>query len=515
MDEWLELSTLVDQVQEYLDLGLYDQAVALLDEYKDIYSTEWEIYFLYSRASSEQNKPNEAITSLRQGLKFDKDNADCLLGLFYCYAQLDQLSRGGRYLFRAIRLYPENDLIVNAMLWYHVESNAFDKAVSFYEKNRSLLENNPESLRNVGVAYERAGNFEKAKECFTSALEINPDFDEVRDMLADHYLMIGQTDKSLELYTEFLKRSSKNIRAMSRLVFFLSQSQHLEEAEKKAMEIISIYPNSPAGYVDLAYVYINTNKHQKAIETADKALDVAPLDAEALRVKGIAYSETGKNPEAEQMFKKAMSLAPDNPEILRDYYTHLRNAGNHRKMEKMVLRVIRQEYPYCIEDYWFLADYYREKEQNLKAFHYLTKAYRIMPGEKDLIPPMVEILLDMGHIYYAIPIMKQYIETKGWDDIMTELADHRKLQNKWSKEGIRFLRFYGEKVVDFRKFIFAVYIRKFVILSFYLTSAMLLSLSYIFTGYKGLILIFIFLGGFTGTLLVYHFIKQKFLNKVK
>lgn len=509
MQEWLELPALVEQVQEYLDLGLFDQSIALLDEYRDIYSNEWEIHFLYSRAYSEQNKPREAIPYLRQALKFDKDNPDCLLGLFYAHAQLRQLEKGVRYLFRANTLFPENDLILNALLWYYVETNNFDKAIDCYEKNRSLLDTNPEALRNVGIAYERMGDFENGNNCFTAALELNPDYEEVRDLLADHHLMTGSIAKSIELYTTFLKRSPKNIRAMSRLVFFLSQNNQLDDAEKTAQDMISIYPNSPAGYVDLSYVYINLNKYEKALQTANKALDVAPLDAEALRVKGIAYSEMRDFQNAEQMFKEALSLAPDNPEIVRDYYSHLRNAGRFRKMEKLVLKVIRQEYPYCIEDYWFLADYYREKGQNLKAFHYLTKAYRIMPGDKELIPPMVEILLDMGHFYYAIPILKQYIETKGWDEIMTELAAHKKLQGKWSQEGVRFLQFYGQKVVDFRKYIFTVYLMKFMIISFYMLCAILALLAYLFMGRVGFVCTLIAIGCIAGGLHLHLFLRTR------
>lgn len=492
MEKWHDLSDLVEKVQELFDINLYDEGVSLLDHYKDIYPNEWEIHFLYSRAYSEQGKPQLAIPHLRQALRFNKDNVDCLLGLFYAYTQMRQIQKGARYLLKAKRLYPANELILNALIWYYSEINDFAQAVDCYETAESILSYNPEALRNVGIAYERLGSFDKALICFKMSLELDPDADETRDLLADHYILRGEVAKSIELYKSYLKRSSHNIRSMSRLVFCLSQNGQMQESEKAAREIIDIYPNSPIGYVDLSYAHLNNNNPEKAIETADKALDVSPIDAEALRVKGIAYAEMKDYLLAENAFKEAFSLAPDNPEIMRDYYHYLRNAEKYQEMEKLVLRVIRQEYPYCMEDYWFLADYFREQGQKVKAFHYLNKAYRCMPGEKDIIPPMAEILFDMGHTSFAVPILKRYIETKGWDTVMRGFTRHKRMKGKWPQEGLRFLQFYGQKPVEFRNFIFGFYVRKFFLVSFYILSAAVFALSYLYFNIKGLSLAFTF-----------------------
>ena len=503
MEKWFDLSDLIEKVQELFDLGLYDEGVALLDQYRDIYQNEWEIRFLYSRAYSEQGKPLLAIPHLKLALRFNRDNVDCLLGLFYAYTQMRQIQKGARYLLKAKRLHPANELILNALIWYYSEINNFTKAVACYEDAESILNYNPEATRNVGIAYERLGNFDKALICFKMSLELDPDADETRDLLADHYILREEVSKSIELYKNHLKRSPNNIRTMSRLVFCLSQNRQIREAETAAREIIRIYPNSPVGYVDLSYAYLNNNNTEKAIETADKALDVSPIDAEALRVKGIAYAEQKDYLLAEKTFKEASSLAPDNPEIMRDYYHYLRHAEKYQEMEKLVLQVIKQEYPYCMEDYWFFADYFREKGQKVKAFHYLNKAYHCMPGEKDIIPPMAEILLDMGHTSFAVPILKRYIETRGWDRIMRGFTRHKRMKGKWSQEGLRFLQFYGQKPVEFRNFIFGFYVRRFLLASFYILSVAVFILSYIYFNIKGLTLVFTFylstIASFKGT----------------
>jgi len=97
---------------------------------------------------------------------------------------------------------------------------------------------------------------------------------------------------------------------------------------------------------------------------------------------------------------------------------------------KKFSKVIRLEQPYCTEEYWFLADYYPKKEQISKPFHYLHKAYKTMPGEKELIPPMVYILLERGHTGYTLPFLYRYVEDSGWNDVMNEFAHHKRMKSK-------------------------------------------------------------------------------------
>ena len=90
MEEWLDFSELIDKAQELIDLGLYEEALKLLDDYSQIYMDEWEIYYLYSRIYTDQSVPEEAIPFLHKGLKIDKTNVECLLGLFYAHSMLNQ-----------------------------------------------------------------------------------------------------------------------------------------------------------------------------------------------------------------------------------------------------------------------------------------------------------------------------------------------------------------------------------------------------------------------------------------
>ena len=465
MVEWIDFPDFVEKTQELIDLGLYEEAKSLLDRYSHCFSNEWELYFLYSRYYAEQNKPTEAIPCLHKGLHLDPTNADCLVGLFYAYAMMNRIQKAGRYLLRAEKLHPDHELVLSALIWYYSESNNLTTAISCFERLRNRGTDNPETYRNAGIAYDRAGCYDKAVTCFKMALDLHPGYDEVRELLADLFIATGKPDKAVELYRQAIAQSPHHIRYLSHLTFCLTQNDEPEKAAETAGESINFYPNSPIGHIDLAYVYLNTGELDKAMAAAEKALAISPLDAEAHRIKAIILSDQGKNAEAEKEFKNALSLDNDNSEILRDYYNHFRMTGDYKRMEEIVSKVIVLNDPSCVEDYWFLADYYRGKKEYLKAFHYVRKAFRIRPGEFDFLSLVADILIARGHTLFSLRFLKRYTEFAGWNETMDRIASYPALRNCQLQESLRFLRFCGSRPLDYYRHIFPRYFKQMIYLA--------------------------------------------------
>jgi len=484
-EDWSDLPELLENVQELLELGLIEEARDMLDKYQPVFQEYWEYHYLYSRVYAEQNMPREAVSCLIAGLRLERDNVDCLLGLFYAFAMMNMVRRGGRFLLEAHRLFPDSEPVHSALIWYYTEINDLERAVASFERAKALNSNNPDTYRNGGLAFDRLGRVEEAAACYRAALEISPNFEEARDLYADHLIFNGKTDAAVALFEEALRESPKNARHISKLIYCVSQRGDFSRAEALAERSIALYPNSPTGYLDLAYVNLNTGRLGEAAENADKAISVAPIDAEGYRVKAIASSEGGDHEAAAALFEKAIALDPGNTDAMRDYYQHLRIAGRHDRMIDTVNRVINIEYPHCTEDYWFLADYYREKRQNANAFRCLRLAYDTMPAEKELLPPMIEILLEQGHSKYSLPLFANYVQRSGWTDAMNGFMRHKYFRDGFSQEGIRFLRFTGQRPAAFREYIFKHYLFRFGLLYYTLIAAALAAPAGMLFGWTG------------------------------
>ncbi|HEX2957082.1 MAG TPA: tetratricopeptide repeat protein, partial [Chitinispirillaceae bacterium] len=466
----------------------------LLDKYCNIYHDEWEIYFLYSRLYSETDEPQKTIQCLHKGLKFDKTNPDLLMGLFFTHSMLHDPQKGGRYLLRAVKHHPSNEQVLSSLIWYYTEINQIDNAITVFERLHSEGTFNPETYRNGGIAYQKSGRYDEAEQAFKTAIQLSEQFEEVVDMLADLYIFQEKTDKAIDLYKEILKKSSKNLRILSKMVFCHLQAEEYEPAANVAKDMIRLYPNSPSGYIDFGYVCLNTKEYDKAIEHANKALDITPLDSEAKRLKGLVFAEQGNTAQADEAFEAAIALDPENIEIVRDYYNHLHATGRYEKMLNWINTAILNQHPDCVEEYWFLADYYREQGENYKSFQHLHKAYKLMPSENDLMPLMAEILIDEGHIGFSYPILLKYVEKNGWNEIMKEFERHKKFRNKLSREGMHFLRFWSRKSPDYHTFIFNSYLKKFLIIFSTLVVLLLLGPVWMLTGIKGSLALLVLFG---------------------
>jgi hypothetical protein len=111
-----------------------------------------------------------------------------------------------------------------------------------------------------------------------------------------------------------------------------------------------------------------------------------------------------------------------------------------------------------------------------------------MPGEKELIPPMVDIMLDEGHIKPSLPFLMHYVETNGWNDIMNQFSRNKRLKTSWIKDYVLFLRFSGQNPSEFRAYIFVSYFQKFALISLCVLTPLFSLLFFLLAGVGGLIL---------------------------
>lgn len=512
MEEWLDIDDLTDKVEEFIEIGLYEEALKILDQYRDIYYDYIDIYILYGRIYLETNEPKKALIFFRKGFKIDNENLECLLGMFYAYAMLRRIKKGGFYLSLAEKNYPDDEAVITAQIFYYTELNLLDKAIQCFENamQKHIEITAGEIFRNAGIAYQRKGFIDKAEQCFKIALENNNQNDDVLELLSNLYLYKGEESKAVELYKDALKKSPNNIHYLSRLIFIYTNFDKMDDAISLAKEIIKNYPNSPIGYIDLAYVYLTIGKPELANDYADKALDISPLDTEALRIKAVTLCEMNNWEEGKEYFKKAIEIDPENTDILRDYYHNLRDFGEYEEMEETVKKVIKLEFPYCVEEYWFLADFYREQGDLKEAFKFLHKAYKSMPGEKELLPPMIDLLIERGHVSLANPLLWEYVKKAGWNEIMEEFFRHKKLKGKFAQENLRFLRYNGQKLKEFREFIFRFYLRSYFIFFVNLTIIFVfIPLSFLFSLKYGIISLITYISFYIFYNLLYRLLEKK------
>jgi tetratricopeptide (TPR) repeat protein len=193
------------------------------------------------------------------------------------------------------------------------EQNRFDEAIGEYQKCLQRIPDDTIALNNLGIALGKQGKFDEAVKCFTEALRIQPDatahtnigyvlalqgnLDEAAVHLAEslrldpnfaraHYYLgqvLVQREKINEAITHFeeaLRLKPDWVEPMNDLAWLLAASKETtihnpDKAVRLAQQACELTNYKEPGLLDtLAVVYAATGDFSKAIETAEKALEL-------------------------------------------------------------------------------------------------------------------------------------------------------------------------------------------------------------------------------------------------
>ena len=192
------------------------------------------------------------------------------------HADAKNYPKAQEYLAKALALDPQEPEVHFQLGMVDMGTNKPDSAIVHLEKAVSLKPSEL-YLLNLGVAYLRAKQPEKARPVFRKAIAINPKF-------VPAHLMLGNALSSDSLYA----------------------------AEVEFRKAIELDPKSGAGYRGLGFIYQKQSKWPEAIQWYKQGTDADPQSAEGWGALGYAYMGAKMYDEARRSFEKSLSIDPSN-----------------------------------------------------------------------------------------------------------------------------------------------------------------------------------------------------------
>jgi len=238
---------------------------------------------------------------------------------------------------------------------------AFSNSVADGEKallelsQRPTQKDKPESLLMLANYYQRFGKIAEAEDAFKSALLRAGDKGEIVSRLAAFYASQRRFDDAIKL----LNSSQETRLLQGQLVEILVQAGRLPEAEAALNKMIVANPKDSGLQAVLGFVYMNTNRTDRALEALNRALDADPRNAKALFWRGY------------------LRLVKQQPP---DYDEAIKDLGAAKTLDKRDANA-------CM----MLADALRQKNRWDDAIREIEGAMRLMPGNKDIRMKLVEL----------------------------------------------------------------------------------------------------------------------------
>ena len=186
----------------------------------------------------------QSIPFMEKAIAIDPGFAMAFRAMGMAYGNMGKADERRKYTQEALRLsdrLPEREkLFIQGSAFYSAPST-YEKAIETYEKLISLYSGSSEAVSaniNLGVLYGRIEEWDKAIECYESAIKAGTSFASVYANLSIEYMARGEYDKAKKVLEDGLNRFPDNLMAHWNLgMLYAFQGQFdlaLGEADKAA-----------------------------------------------------------------------------------------------------------------------------------------------------------------------------------------------------------------------------------------------------------------------------------------
>jgi tetratricopeptide (TPR) repeat protein len=273
----------------------------------------------------------------------------------------------GRYL-QALQLDPQNTRLAVRLGQIYVSRRGLTNAISVLETSLQAVPNNPEVLYWLGFAYHADNRDDKATAAFHQSLKADPNNLNALGGLLDIYMQKDALPEVTKLLDRAFRRKSGSSIYWMRLgdMYVLISKQKPTWAAK-----------------------IN---HQRIQSCYEKALALAPDDADVVMRVADAYADNGDFAEAAKAYAKLLGKQPDAPQIRERLALNYIRANQKEKAAAILEEIIKRE-PLHFGIYNYLAEVYEDLNQDEKAISNYQQS--IVINANQLLPYLRLTLLQL------------------------------------------------------------------------------------------------------------------------
>lgn len=161
--------------------------------------------------------------------------------------------------------------------------------------------------------------------------------------------------------------------------------------------------------IELGMGYLNKGQMAPAKYNFEKAIEMAPNNADAYLAMAYYYQSVGDNASAQKTYEQLVSSHSNNPDVLNNYGTFLCRNHNYTEADEMFRRAVVQPHYLKMDDSYENAGICaRQAGQNAKALEYYRLALGYNPNKVRLMLELAEMALDAHKPDEAQQILSTY-----------------------------------------------------------------------------------------------------------
>lgn len=204
-DGWVYLASAYYEKQDF------PTTIKILEEAKNFVPDEFRVYLLLGVSYQRIQKLESAAMALEKAIGFDEKNADALSALALVYDDLKRYEESDSLYEKALRLYPNNHLLLNNYAYsLSVRNVQINRALRMAQEAIKQQPKNPSYLDTIGWIYFQLGDYNSALKYISEAIEAGEVSSVVLEHLGDVYFKLGNQDKAIENWESALQKDLNN-----------------------------------------------------------------------------------------------------------------------------------------------------------------------------------------------------------------------------------------------------------------------------------------------------------------
>jgi len=190
-------------------------------------------------------------------------------------------------------------------------ANLHKESVPKYLQSILMKRNNPDSYFGLGVSYKCLGNFDKAVECLTKAIEQEPARFDAHYELGISYLLLGMPEMAIEELIKAIVVDSTNLEAQIQLALAHELVGEQDLAMLIYNKLIETKPSYLKAYSHKAALLICQGKY---FEASKIFFDIIKLNADYYKAyfgMGVCFDNMNKVSDAKRYYRKFLDIKPN------------------------------------------------------------------------------------------------------------------------------------------------------------------------------------------------------------
>ncbi|MCP4345311.1 MAG: tetratricopeptide repeat protein [Desulfobacterales bacterium] len=266
--------------------------------------------------------------------------------------------------------------------WTYQRNNVWSEDVSLW---RDCVEKSPENVRpynNLGIALSARKNYKEAKEIFSKALNIKPDYAYAHNNLGLILARMDRKEEAIPHYYEALRLKPDYLDAHYNIANEMADQEDYDKALHHFSMMLKINPLHENAHNSMGSVLARQDQNDKAIEHYYQALEINPDFAKAHNNLGLALAKKGRSEEAVSHYSEAIRINPEYAEAHYNIGLAFAEKGDYKGAVEQFEKAVRIK-PKYMEAHNNLGNTLASQGKIKAATEHYSRAARIDPDFAD------------------------------------------------------------------------------------------------------------------------------------